>query len=125
MNALKITYWIATGLLALLFVGSGIGDITLAEQITAGMSKLGIPLYLMPFFGVLKLLGIVAILVPALSRLREGAYAGMLFYAIGAIYVHIGGGDEPANMGGAIIMFVLVLTSYLTSLKVKGLYAAK
>ncbi len=125
MNAVKITYWISTGLLSLLLIASAIGDITLAEQITAGMTQMGIPLYLMPFFGVMKIMGVITILMPALGRLREGAYAGLIFYAIGAVYVHIGGGDEPANMAGAITMFILVVTSYLTSLRVRGLYGAK
>lgn len=125
MNTVKIVYWIATALLALLLLGSAFADITLAEPIVAGMTKVGIPLFLMPFFGVLKILGIITILLPALSRLREGAYAGLIFYAIGAVYVHIGAGDTLAEMAGALTMFVLVITSYLTSLQVKGLYVAK
>lgn len=125
MNTVKIVYWITTVLLALLLVGSAFADITLAEPIVAGMTKVGIPLFLMPFFGVMKILGIITILLPALGRLREGAYAGIIFYAIGAIYVHICAGDAIAEMAGAFTMFILVITSYLTSLKVKGLYAAK
>lgn len=119
MNKMKITYWVSTILLSLFLLGSGIGDITLAEQITTGMTKLGIPLYLVPFFGVLKILGALTILLPQLSRLHEGAYAGMLFYAIGAIYVHIASGDLIANTAGSVVMLILVLSSYFASLKVR------
>ncbi len=122
MNKVKIAYWVSTVLLALLLIGSSVGDLTLSEQIVAGMNRASIPLYLVPFFGVMKLLGLVTILLPQLARLREGAYAGLLFYAIGAVYVHIASGDAIAAAGGAIAMLVLVLVSYYTSLKVRGLY---
>ena len=120
MNVTRLVFWASTALLALFLIGSGIGDIMLAEQIVQGMVHLGIPPYLLPFFGVLKLLGIITILTPALVRLREGAYAGMLFYALGAIYVHIAAGDAATQSAGGAIMLVLVLTSYLSSVKYRG-----
>ncbi|CAN5415096.1 hypothetical protein BH09BAC1_BH09BAC1_09090 [soil metagenome] len=119
MNKLKIFYWVVTVLLSVFLLGSGIGDLTYAAPIAQGFGHLGMPLYLLPFFGVLKILGVIAILVPQLSRLREGAYAGSLFYAIGAVYVHLANGDPAGEAAGATVMLILVLASYLTSLKVR------
>ncbi len=122
MNKVKIAYWVVTGLLSVFLLGGAIGDIMLAEQMVTSLAKLGIPAYLLPFFGVMKIMAVIAILTPQLGRLREGAYAGLLFYAIGAIYVHIAGGDPVAQAAGATVLLLLVLASYFTSLQVKGLH---
>ena len=125
MKLVTITYWLSTAILALFMGAGGIADILLVEQIVTGVTHVGFPAYVIPFFGVMKILGIITILVPQLGRLREGAYAGLLFYSIGIIYVHIGSGDGAAEIFPGIVAVALVLTSYITSLKVKGLYGAK
>ena len=47
---------------------------------------LGYPVYFIPFTGVAKVLGIIAILIPGYPRIKEWAYAGLFFDLIGAIY---------------------------------------
>jgi hypothetical protein len=48
--------------------------------------ELGYPLFFVPFIGVAKLLGVIAILVPGFPRLKEWAYAGLYFDLIGATF---------------------------------------
>lgn len=47
---------------------------------------LGYPKYILPFIGVAKALGVIAILVPGFHRLKEWAYAGLAIDLIGATY---------------------------------------
>ena len=47
---------------------------------------LGYPTYFILFTGVAKVLGIIAILIPGFPRIKEWAYAGLMFDLIGAIY---------------------------------------
>ena len=83
MNTNKIIYWTATALV-LLFIGLGsFADILKIDAIKESFKHIGFPEYFIQFFGVLKLLGAITIIVPALKRLREGAYAGMIFYFLG------------------------------------------
>lgn len=87
MKTTNILYWIFTSLFALAMLGSAIPDITSDPIAVQGMHKeLGYPLYFIPFIGVLKALGVVAILVPGFHRIKEWAYAGFAFDLIGATY---------------------------------------
>ena len=71
----------------MLMLGSAIPDIFSSPIAVKGMHEdLGYPLFFIPFIGVAKFLGVVAILVPGFSRIREWAYAGLIFDLIGATY---------------------------------------
>jgi len=48
--------------------------------------ELGYPTFFVPFIGIAKLLGVIAILVPGFPRIKEWAYAGLFFDLIGATY---------------------------------------
>ena len=87
MKKTNIIYWILTGLFAILMLGSAIPDIFSSPVAVKGMhEELGYPLFFIPFIGVAKFFGVVAILVPGFSRIREWAYAGLIFDLIGATY---------------------------------------
>ena len=47
---------------------------------------LGYPEYFIPFTGWAKLIGVIVILVPGYSRIKEWAYAGLFFDLIAAVY---------------------------------------
>src|SRR5258708_6766581 len=98
MKKTKIFYWIFTGLFAFLMLGSAVPDIVSSPIAVKGMHEdLGYPVYLIPFLGVAKLLGAVAILVPGYSRLKEWGYAGLLFDLVGAAYSILASGEPFAN----------------------------
>jgi len=82
-----VLYWIFTSLFAFLMLGSAIPDIISSPIAVKGMHEdLGYPLYFIPFIGIAKVLGVLAILIPGYPRLKEWAYAGLIFDLIGATY---------------------------------------
>ncbi len=81
---LNISYWIFTGLFAGFMIFSAIPDLMVTSQAVDIVStQLGYPKYIISFLGVAKLLGAIAILVPGYPRLKEWAYAGLVFDLIG------------------------------------------
>lgn len=80
----KITYWTLTGLFCLFMTMDAIGGLTHNEDGIKALTQLGYPLYLMPLFGIFKLLGVAALLQFRYKTLREWAYAGFTFNFIGA-----------------------------------------
>ena len=89
MKKTKILYWIITGLFAVGILLSAIPQILNVPEEKIIMNNLGYPGYIIPFLGIAKLLGIIAILIPGFSRLKEWAFAGLFFDLIGAIYSHL------------------------------------
>lgn len=86
MKKTKIIYWILTGLFAAFMAFSAIPDILMSEDALKFMAILGYPEYFIPFIGYAKLLGVIAILVPGYPRIKEWAYAGLMYDLIGAGY---------------------------------------
>lgn len=113
----KITYWIATGFLLLVCLGSGVTNVMQIDAIKQVYVENQLPLYLAPFLGILKILGGVTIVIPALKRFHEGAYAGLFFYFIGATYVIIASGGGVEKYMVTVVIFIAVIASYFTSLK--------
>ena len=74
---------------------------------------LGYPVYLLRFIGTAKVLGVAAVLVPGLPRLREWAYAGLVLDLTGALYSHLSVGDPASIWIFAVFGLVLVTGSYL------------
>ncbi|MDJ1502568.1 DoxX family protein [Xanthocytophaga agilis] len=113
MKKLKIIYWIITGIMvAMLGLGS-IFDAISAPEAVAYVTKLGYPAYIVPFLGVAKLLGIIAILIPGYPRIKEWAYAGLTFDLLGALYSHISNGDPASTWIFIFIPILLVAGSYI------------
>ena len=125
MKKTKIIYWIFTGILAALMLFSSIPNImSTAESIEIVTKHLGYPQYIIPFLGVAKLLGVIAILVPGFNRLKEWAYAGFTFDLAGAMYSSISVGDAFMNWFPLIIGFALIAVSYIYFQKKKALSPA-
>jgi hypothetical protein len=110
----KILYWIVTSLMAAFMLLASIPDILRLPQAVSIFGHLGYPVYLLPFLGTAKTLGIIAVLVPGFQRLKEWAYAGLVFDVIGALYSHLSVGDFPSGWMPALIGLVLVGGSYLS-----------
>ncbi len=114
MKKTKIAYWVFTILLAALM---GIGSIpdmmSSPDAVALVCTHLGYPNYLLPFLGVAKLLGIIAILVPGFPRIKEWAYAGLTFDLTGATFSTISVGDPASKWAFFIIGFILIAGSYI------------
>jgi hypothetical protein len=122
MKKTNIFYWIFTSLFAAMMLFSAIPDILSDPIAVKGMhSDLGYPLYFIPFIGVAKALGAIAILVPGFPRLKEWAYAGLFFDLIGATYSIIAVGKSIADWGFMVLPILLGVASYALYQKRKKL----
>lgn len=109
MKKLNIYYWIFTSLFAFMMIGSAIPDIMSDPIAVKGMHQdLGYPLYFIPFIGIAKVLGSIAILIPGFPKIKEWAYAGLGFDLIGATFSIIATG-KPISMWGFMIMPLLLM----------------
>lgn len=86
MKKTNTIYWIVTGLFAAFMTFTAIPDILMEPETVTFMINLGYPEYFIPFIGVAKVLGVLAILVPGFNRIKEWAYAGLFFDLVGAAY---------------------------------------
>lgn len=115
MKTTNILYWISTGLLAALMLMSGVTNVLSVPEAVEGFKHLGYPPYLLPFLGVAKLLGVVALLVPGFPRLREWAYAGFFFDLVGAMYSGLSVGDPLSQWLPVVVFFLILAVSYQTN----------
>jgi hypothetical protein len=58
-------------------------------------------------------MGVVAVLVPSFRRLREWAYAGLVYDLMGATYSHLSVGDPLSTWIIPVVGLTLVVGSYL------------
>ncbi|GLZ75664.1 hypothetical protein Afil01_04710 [Actinorhabdospora filicis] len=69
-------------------------DLDRVDYVVETFQHLGYPLYFLTIMGVAKLLAVAVLLLPRLPRLKEWAYAGLLFVYGGASVSHLAVGDE-------------------------------
>src|SRR3954451_25227227 len=112
MKAQKLGYWITTALVALVFASGGMFDLVKAPPVAATMSHLGYPAYVAVILGVWKLLGTAALLAPGLPRLKEWAYAGILFDLTGSAVSHTTAGDGVGAVATPLVILALAMASW-------------
>lgn len=108
----KIIYWIATGLLSIGMLGSGIAQLMHVKEMDELITHTGYPLYFMNIIGVWKILGVIAILLPGYALLKEWAYAGFFFLMTGALFSHLAMGDAGKAIMGPLFQTVFVVLSW-------------
>ena len=115
----RIIYWIATIWLCLGMVATGVQQLmhlpleeALAPPGAHGMSALGYPAYLLTIIGIWKLLGTLALLIPARPVLKEWAYAGFFFLLTGALFSHLSVGHGAAELFPAGLLLVMLGLSW-------------
>lgn len=113
MNGRTIFCWIVTALMAAFMLMSAIPDVTRSEIAVTAFTHLGYPIYLLPFIGIAKIAGVAAVLLASSRRVKEWAYAGLVFDLTGALYSHISVGDPAGVWMFAVIGLMLVTGSYL------------
>ena len=117
MKSTKIIYWTTTILVAGFMLFSAIPDIMMVEEAVTFIKNLGYPTYYIPFIGVAKLLGSIAILVPTFHKIKEWAYAGLFFDLIGAVYSNIMTDGWQMGMLVMVPVFAVAITSYVYNQK--------
>ncbi|KPM49639.1 DoxX family protein [Jiulongibacter sediminis] len=111
-KASKIIYWVATGWLSLGMLSTGIVQLIQMEEEVKNFDNLGYPHYLMSIIGVWKILGVIAILMPGLGRLKEWAYAGFFFTMSGAAVSHVLVKDPAISLFGPFLLLILTMLSW-------------
>ncbi len=112
MRARTTSFWIATGLTVAAFAAGGAIDLAHAADTDAITAHLGYPAYLATLLGAWKLLGAAAIAAPGLPRLKEWAYAGVLFDLSGAAFSHASSGDPVAKIATPLVLLAIAMTSW-------------
>ena len=120
---LKLIYWIFTGLFAAFMMMASIPDILNVPDAVAVFKHLGYPTYLLPFIGIAKILGVIAVLIPGFPRIKEWAYAGLCFDLLGALYSSVEVHDPISSVVPSIIGIVLLVGSYIFYHKKLNKYA--
>ena len=111
-------YWVTTAFIALeTFVG-GFVDLTHGRTgIVSGpfvadvVTGLGYPVYVLSIIGVWKILGAIILIVPRFLRLKEWAYAGIVFELSGAV-ASLGASGRTADLAPPLFLLVLTLASW-------------
>jgi hypothetical protein len=112
MKRRTVAYSITTGLVALAFLAGGALDLFGGEKAAAALRPLGYPAYFALILGAWKILGALAIAVPGLPRLKEWAYAGMLFDLTGAALSHSFIGDPAGKVITPLVILAFVVASW-------------
>ncbi|MGE3759908.1 MAG: DoxX family protein [Pseudobdellovibrionaceae bacterium] len=115
---IKGLYWGATGLLSLMVLFSAFGYFT-SEQMVAAFQHLGFPGYFRVELGIAKILGVIAILIPGKTILKEWAYAGFTITFVSAFIAHVSSGDPASVVIAPIIALILLTISYATFKRVR------
>ncbi len=108
-----VLFWIFTAFFCAFMLTSTIPNILSAPEWVEIFKQLGYPPYMLPFLGVAKLLGVIALLVPVFPRIKEWAYAGMFFDLTGAVYSGLSVGGFDPQMLIMLVPFGLGALSYI------------
>lgn len=111
-KTIKISYWISTIWLSLGMVSTGIVQLLKMEEEVTKFKLLGYPVYLLTLLGILKILGVVAVLIPKFPILKEWAYAGFFFAMSGAAFSHLASGSPVAEILPSLLLLVLTFVSW-------------
>lgn len=90
-------YWVTTALVVFELAVGGVWDILRVPQVRDLIERLGYPQYFLVILGTWKLLGAIALAIPRFPRLKEWAYAGVIFDLTGAVASHFAAGLMDAG----------------------------
>ena len=107
-------YWTTTALITAECAGGGLADLLRTPPFYPVMIDLGYPPYLATIMGTAKLIAAAIIVVPALPRLKEWAYAGITINLVGAIASHVAMHRSLSNTVAPAAFLALTLTSWAT-----------
>src|SRR6478752_7005632 len=107
-----IAYWVTTALVVFELALGGVWDILRVAQVRGLIERLGYPLYFLVILGIWKLLGTVALVIPRFPRLKEWAYAGVIFDLTGAVAsLWVSGLSDVGTVAYPIVMAVVAVAS--------------
>jgi uncharacterized membrane protein YphA (DoxX/SURF4 family) len=108
-----IAYWVTTALVVFELAMGGVWDVLRVPQVRGLVERLGYPPYFLVILGTWKLLGAVALVIPKFPRLKEWAYAGVLFDLTGAVGSLLASGlMDVGTMAYPILMTGVAVASW-------------
>ena len=118
MKAKTLLYWATTSFIALETFLGGVLDLTHGRTgvvsgpfVTQVVTSLGYPVYVLEIIGIFKIPGAVTIVVPGFLRLKEWAYAGIVFELSGAVASHAACGNWGDSIA-PLSLLCLAITSW-------------
>jgi hypothetical protein len=117
MKTQKIVYWIATGLLSLMLLGSATLYFVKNADVTLVFESLGFPTWIIYPLAFCKIAAVAVILSNKGGALKQWAYAGLFFNMTLAFFAHLMV-DDGEHIG-ALIALALLLASYFLGKKVR------
>jgi hypothetical protein len=120
MKKQKLLFWISTGLIAL-FEGVMPALTSQTELAKEGITHLGYPLYFGNALVIFKVLGVLALIIPAIpKRIKEWAYAGFAFDFIFAAISHGAVDGINGNTFFPFIVLAVLAVSYVSYHKINN-----
>lgn len=108
-----IAYWVTTALVVFELALGGAWDVLRVPHVRGLIERLGYPPYFLVILGIWKLLGAVALVMPRFPRLKEWAYAGVLFDLTGAVAsLWASGLADAGTMAYPIVMTGVAIASW-------------
>jgi DoxX-like family len=119
VNVKLVVYWIATVCITLETLAGGATelahgrtDLVSGPFVVDVVTGLGYPVYILTILGIWKLLGGATLLAPRLPRLKEWAYAGIVFELTGAAASLIVRGHGMADVSPPVVLAALAIVSW-------------
>jgi hypothetical protein len=110
-KAKTIGYWVTTSIVVFCMTG-GFFELLGLKTTMEGIMRLGYPSYIIPALGLGKVLAIAAILWPGFPRLKEWAYAGILFNMIGATVSHVARHEAAWHVVVTVTIAAITMASW-------------
>ena len=111
-TARRIIYWSLTILLAFCILSGGVFQLLGARESVEGIVRLGYPAFFVVILGFWKVLGGIAILIPGFPRVKEWAYAGIVFDMTGAAVSNAVSGMPGWHVVVNVILLAIALLSW-------------
>ena len=118
MKIRNVSYWVATAIIGVETLAGGFVDLTHGrEAIVAGravvdvVTSLGYPVYLLAILGIWKIPGAIILVIPGFLRVKEWAYAGIVFELSGAAVSHAIR-HQASDVAGPLVLLGFALASW-------------
>lgn len=109
----KIIFVITTAIIAIIYFITGLGNILPFAHIAQDMAHLGYPTYFLKIIGIWKILAAFVVVIPNIPRIKEWAYAGMIFDLTGAVLSRYFIGDPLPTIIIPLGISVLITINYV------------
>jgi uncharacterized membrane protein YphA (DoxX/SURF4 family) len=93
-------------------MAGGLFDLGRSPQVVETLRHLGYPAYFALILGTWKVLGALAIVAPGLPRLKEWAYAGIVFDLSSAAISHLAVRDGADEVFPSLLLLVFSVLSW-------------